>query len=63
MKFNNINVQISPTAKIGNNVRIGDNSIIYDNVVINDNTIISNNSESLKSLSATTLIFTFNPAL
>jgi len=44
MKFNNINVQISPTAKIGNNVRIGDNSIIYDNVVINDNTIISNNS-------------------
>ena len=44
MKFNKINTQISPKAKIGNNVQIGDNSIIYDNVEINDNTIISNNS-------------------
>jgi acetyltransferase-like isoleucine patch superfamily enzyme len=43
MKFNNINVFVSPLAKIGKNVRIGDNSIIYDNVEIGDNTIISNN--------------------
>lgn len=42
MKFNNINVSISPKAKIGNNVKIGDNTIIYDNVEIGDNTIISN---------------------
>ena len=43
MKFNNINVIISPKAKIGKNVRIGDNTTIYDNVEIGDNTIISNN--------------------
>lgn len=42
MKFNNINVQISPKAIIGRNVRIGDNTIIYDNVVIGDNTTICN---------------------
>ena len=42
MKFNNINVQISPKAKIGNNVRIGDNTVIYDNVTIGDNSIIAN---------------------
>ena len=42
MKFNNINVYISPKAKIGNNVKIGDNTVIYDNVVIGDNSIISN---------------------
>ena len=42
MKFNNINVQISPKAIIGANVKIGDNTVIYDNVVIGDNSIISN---------------------
>lgn len=42
MKFNNINVNISKTAKIGVNVRIGDHTTIYDNVEIGDNTIISN---------------------
>lgn len=42
MKFNNINVHISPSAIIGTNVRIGDNTVIYDNVVIGDNTIICN---------------------
>lgn len=42
MKFNNINVRISPKATIGKNVRIGDNTVIYDNVVIGDNSIICN---------------------
>lgn len=42
MKFNNINVSISKSARLGKNVKIGDNTIIYDNVVIDDNTIISN---------------------
>ncbi|MEY4703122.1 MAG: hypothetical protein RIR96_1019 [Bacteroidota bacterium] len=42
MKFNNRNVSISPSAKIGKNVRIGDNTVIYDNVVIGDNTVICN---------------------
>jgi acetyltransferase-like isoleucine patch superfamily enzyme len=42
MKFNNINIRISPLAKIGSNVKIGDNSVIYDNVVLKDNTIICN---------------------
>jgi UDP-3-O-[3-hydroxymyristoyl] glucosamine N-acyltransferase len=42
MKFNNINVHISPKAIIGKNVRIGDNSFIYDNVIIGDNSIIAN---------------------
>lgn len=42
MKFNNLNVRISPKAKIGNNVRIGDNTVIYDNVEIGDNSIICN---------------------
>lgn len=42
MKFNNRNVQISKSAKIGQNVRIGDNTIIYDNVTIGDNSIIAN---------------------
>lgn len=41
-KFNNKNVYISRSAKIGNNVRIGDNTIIYDNVVIGDGSIICN---------------------
>jgi acetyltransferase-like isoleucine patch superfamily enzyme len=43
MKFNNINVYISPKAIIGKNVRIGDHSVIYDNVEIGDNTTIANN--------------------
>lgn len=43
MKFNGINVRISPKAKLGKNVRIGDNTVIYDNVVVGDNTIIANN--------------------
>ena len=42
MKFNNRNVYISETAKIGKNVKIGDNTTIYDNVIIGDNVIISN---------------------
>jgi acetyltransferase-like isoleucine patch superfamily enzyme len=42
MKFNNRNVFVSPTAKIGRNVRIGDNSAIYDNVEIGDDSIICN---------------------
>jgi UDP-3-O-[3-hydroxymyristoyl] glucosamine N-acyltransferase len=42
MKFNNINVRISPLASIGKNVRIGDNTVIYDHVVIKDNSIICN---------------------
>lgn len=42
MKFNNRNVYISPSAKIGNNVKIGDNCTIYDNVEIGDNSIIAN---------------------
>lgn len=42
MKFNNRNVIISNSAKIGNNVLIGDNTVIYDNAVIGDNTIIAN---------------------
>jgi UDP-3-O-[3-hydroxymyristoyl] glucosamine N-acyltransferase len=42
MKFNNRNVFVSPSAKIGHNVRIGDNTVIYDNVEIGDNTTICN---------------------
>lgn len=42
MKFNNRNVQISPTATLGKNVKIGDNTSILDNVFIGDNTIITN---------------------
>lgn len=42
MKFNNRNIWISPSARIGNNVKIGDNTTIYDNVVIGDNVIITN---------------------
>ena len=41
-KFNNKNVYISKSARIGHNVKIGDNTVIYDNVVIGDNTIICN---------------------
>ena len=42
MKFNNRNVFVSPSAKIGNNVRIGDNTVIYENVVLEDNVTICN---------------------
>jgi acetyltransferase-like isoleucine patch superfamily enzyme len=42
MKFNNKNLSISPSAKIGNNVKIGDNTTIYDNVIIEDDSIICN---------------------
>lgn len=42
MKFNNINVRVSPKTIIGKNVKIGDNTIIYDNVQIGDNTIVCN---------------------
>ena len=42
MKFNNINVFISPKAIIGKNVKIGDNTTIYDNVIIGDNSIVAN---------------------
>ena len=45
MKFNNRNVFISPSAKIGANVKIGDNTVIYDNVTIGDNTIICNDCQ------------------
>ena len=41
-KFSDADIQISPSAKIGNNVRIGNHTIIYDNVEIGDNTIICN---------------------
>lgn len=43
MKFNGINVRISPTAEIGKNVKIGDDTVIYDNVCIGDNSIVCNN--------------------
>ena len=43
MKFNNKNVNISPSASIGKNVKIGDNTVIYDNVIIGDDSIICNN--------------------
>lgn len=42
MKFNNRNVFVDKSAKIGLNVKIGDNTIIYPNVIIGDNTIICN---------------------
>lgn len=42
MKFNNRNVYIDKSAKIGLNVKIGDNTIIYANVNIGDNSIICN---------------------
>ena len=42
MKFNNKNITISPSAKIGFNVKIGDNTTIYDNVEIGDYSIIAN---------------------
>lgn len=42
MKFNNRNIHVSPSARIGKNVKIGDNTVIYDNAIIYDNTIISN---------------------
>ena len=42
MKFNNRNVLISSSAKIGDNVKIGDNTVIYDNVIIEDNVTICN---------------------
>jgi UDP-3-O-[3-hydroxymyristoyl] glucosamine N-acyltransferase len=41
MKFNNLNQQIHPNAKIGQGVEIGDYTIIYDNVIIGDNSIIA----------------------
>ena len=43
MKFNNINVQIDPSADVGKNVRIGDNTIIYGNVTIGENSTICDN--------------------
>ena len=42
MKFNNRNVWIDPSAKMGTGVRIGDNSVIYANVEIGDGTVIAN---------------------
>jgi AChain A len=42
MKFNNLNVRISPSVQIGKNVKIGDNTVIYDNVILEDNVIVSN---------------------
>lgn len=42
MKFNNRNVWIDPSSKIGEGVRIGDNSVIYANVEIGDGTVIAN---------------------
>jgi len=43
VKFNNRNVYISPSAKIGTNVKIGDNTSIYDDVVIENDCVISDN--------------------
>ncbi len=42
MKFNNRNVWIDASAKIGEGVRIGDNTTIYPNVEIGDGTVIAN---------------------
>ena len=44
MKFNNRNVYVSQSCKMGRNVKIGDNSAIYDNVEIGDNSIICNDT-------------------
>ena len=43
MMFNNNNIRISPSAKIGKNVRIGDNTIIFDNVIVEENATICHN--------------------
>lgn len=42
MKFNNRNVWVDSSAKIGEGVRIGDNTVIYANVEIGDGTVIAN---------------------
>ena len=42
MKFNARNVDLSPKARLGQNVKVGDNSVIYDNVEVGDNSIICN---------------------
>ncbi|MEG1119470.1 MAG: DapH/DapD/GlmU-related protein [Bacteroidales bacterium] len=42
MKFNNRNVYVSPSVRLGKNVRIGDNTVIYDNVIIGDDVVIAN---------------------
>ncbi len=42
MKFNNRNIFISESAKIGQRVRIGDNTTIYDNVTVGDDSVICN---------------------
>lgn len=44
MKFNGLNVQVSPKAKVGRNVKLGDNVTIYDGVQIGDDSIICNDS-------------------
>jgi acetyltransferase-like isoleucine patch superfamily enzyme len=44
MKFNNYNLKIAESAKIGLNVKIGDNVVIYDNVEIGDNSIVCNDT-------------------
>jgi acetyltransferase-like isoleucine patch superfamily enzyme len=42
MKFNNRNIYVDSSAKLGGNVKIGDNTTIYANVIIEDDTIIAN---------------------
>jgi acetyltransferase-like isoleucine patch superfamily enzyme len=42
MKFNNRNVSIDSSARIGDGVRIGDNTVIYPNVEIGEGTVIAN---------------------
>jgi acetyltransferase-like isoleucine patch superfamily enzyme len=43
MKFNNRNIYIHDSVKLGVNVEIGDNTTIYPNVIIEDNCIIADN--------------------
>lgn len=43
MKFNNRNINIHDSVKLGLNVEIGDNTTIYENVIIEDNCIIADN--------------------
>src|SRR5581483_2444818 len=52
MKFNNRNVYISSSARLGVNVKVGDNAAIYDNVEIGDNSIICNDTVIGEPLSA-----------
>ena len=45
MKFNGININISPLAKMGLDVRIGDHTSVYPNTEIGDHSTIANQCE------------------